>query len=374
MTIPILLFRSGGDQMHFSHSVVTHRGHRDRTSAFTLVELLVVIAIIGVLIGLLLPAVQAARESARRSSCSNNLKQIGLGLHNYHNARRAFPRAYHVETNLLFDNMGYWSWAALIAPYMELQATYDTLQVGRLDPSPSLVANQAAVLAPVPAFRCPSDVGPAFHDTDLDAGWAIVRGSSSSSPNTGLPVSNYLGSNNQGFIRSHAPSNPANGSTGALGVFFRDRAVGIKDIMDGTSKTFLSGERSYTLGEHRMAAGTMWAVRDHDTLGPSSNSDLNKDGTVNWRDNASWNQGLMTITFSIWYGINPALTTSDSANQMRQSPSSLHPGGAQFLMADGSTEFIQETIDCDTVATSSAIVNSALEALAGINDGFVFSR
>lgn len=210
-------------------------------------------------------------------------------------------------------------------------------------------------------------MGPALHDTNLDGGWAIVRGSSSSSPNTGLPVSNYLGSNNQGLIRSHAPSNPANGGTGALGVFFRDRAIGIKDIMDGTSKTFLVGERSYTLGEHRMAAGTMWAVRDAHGGGPASN-------TTPIPGNWGWNQGLMTITFSIWYGINPALTTSDSANQMRQSPSSLHPGGAQFLMADGSTEFIQETIDCDTVATSSAIVNSALEALAGINDGFVFSR
>jgi len=68
------------------------------------------------------------------------------------------------------------------------------------------------------------------------------------------------------------------------------------------------------------------------------------------------------------------LTTSNQANPVRQSPGSLHPGGAQFLMADGSTEFIQETIDCHTVTGSSTTVNSALEALAGINDGFVFSR
>jgi len=326
-----------------------------------------VIAIIGVLVGLLLPAVQQAREAARRSMCSNNLKQIGLGLHNYNSAKGSFPRAYKAELNVTpVDNVGYWSWTALIAPYMELQTTYDTLGVSTTDPTPALAANRAAFLAPVPAFRCPTDVGPAVQNAGIDPGWAIAARPGGGS-NTGLPVSNYVGNNNQAYIRSHTPSNPANGTTGALGIFFRDKAIKIKDIRDGTSKTLLAGERSYTLGEHRMAAGIMWAVRDANGNGPASN-------TQPTPNNQGWNQGLMTITFGIWHGINPVLTTSTSGNAMRQSPSSLHPGGAQFLLADGSTEFIQETIDCDTIATNSTTVNSALEALAGINDGFVFSR
>jgi prepilin-type N-terminal cleavage/methylation domain-containing protein/prepilin-type processing-associated H-X9-DG protein len=337
-------------------------------AGFTLIELLVVIAIIGVLVGLLLPAVQQAREAARRSACMNNLKQIGIALHNYHDANKAFPRAYKQDTSLAaFDNMGYWSWTALIAPFMELQTTYDTLQVGSLDPSPSLAANQAAFLAPVVGFRCPSDIGPALQDAGLDPGWAIVRGSASTSPNTGLPVSNYLGSNNQALIRSHTPTNPTNGTTGALGIFFRDKAIKLKDITDGSSKTLLVGERSYTLGSHRMSAGTLWAVRDANANGPASN-------TSPTPGNQGWNQGLMTITFSIWYGINPVLTSSTSGQDRKQSPSSLHPGGAQFLMADGSTEFLLETISNDTEATNSVTVNSPLEAMAGIADGFVFSR
>ena len=348
-----------------------HRGQRERTSAFTLVELLVVIAIIGVLIGLLLPAVQSAREAARRTACTNNFKQIGLALHNYHDARLAFPRAYKDIAGLA-DDKGFWSWTALIAPYMELQATYDTLQVDTVNPSEAITANQATFVTPVATFRCPSDTGPPVHDSGGEGGYAIEP--TASTPNIGLAVTNYVGSNNQAQVRLRSPTNPSNGTTGALGVFLRDRSVSLKDITDGSSKTFLVGERSYTLADQRMAAGTLWAVRN---LVHSSSPNRGPFAADHGSVGSDWNQGLLTITFSIYGGINPVLppnysSTTHSLKALRQCPSSSHPGGAQFLLADGSVEFIQENIAFDNLAT--ATVDSPLEAMAGIADGFVFSR
>jgi prepilin-type N-terminal cleavage/methylation domain-containing protein len=339
---------------------------------FTLVELLVVIAIIGTLVGLLLPAVQSAREASRRSQCGNNLRQIGLALHNHHDAKKSFPRAYKRETAIApFDNMGYWSWMAMIAPYAELQTEFDRLQVATRDPSPALAASSTVFLAGAPSFRCPSDIGPRLHDAGNDPGWAIVSGTVSTGANTGVPVTNYVAANNQALVRKHTPTNTTNGTTGALGVFFRDKAIRTSDITDGTSKTLLVGERSYTLNNHRMSAGTLWVVRDQNALGPASNTDDDGDGS---QDNGGWNQGMMTITFSIWHGINPALASSTSAQEIKQSPSSLHPGGAWFVMADGSTEFLLQTVHNDTAATNSTTVNSVLEALAGIADAFQVSR
>jgi len=339
-----------------------------RRRAFTLIELLVVIAIIGVLVGLLLPAVQAARESARRSACNNNLKQIGLALHGYHDARRAFPRAYK-DISPKYDNMGYWSWTALVAPYMELQDVYDRLQVATLNPSPSMNANRSVFQTPVPGMRCPSDVAPKIHVAP-DYGWSISDGTTNSSAtawggsNQFLAVTNYLASNNSWRADNPANSykgatNPKNASTGAVGVFFGDRDVAVKDITDGTSKTLLVGERYYEAGSSRMRAGSLWAVRDNGGAGPGC---------------CSPDQGIITIAFQTTFGINPvALPAGDS--RKKQSPSSQHPGGALFVLADGSTRFIEETIGNNVDDTSaSAVIDSPLEAYVGIADGAVVAQ
>ena len=346
--------------MAFPHSPRAADPRRAAREAFTLVELLVEIAIIGTLVGLLLPAVQAAREAARQSMCSNNLKQIGLAMHGYHDAKGVFPRAYK-DIDTKFDNMGYWSWTALIAPYMELQSTYNTLQVDTLTPSASLAANATAFLAPVRSFRCPSDSGPAMQNLgDTAQGYAIVSGATSGSTNTALAVSNYVASNSSQYLRLTQATNPTSGSSGATGIFLGNKSVGLKHITDGASKTFLASERAYVLNGSTFAAGTMWAIRDANGVGPAAIDHTS--GGMNGS-----NQGLMSATFCTYQGINPVYVNYDS----RTGVSSNHPGGAVFVMADGATDFISETI---ANATATAVVDSPFEAFVGIADGYQVSR
>ncbi len=137
------------------------RNDRSRTArpGFTLIELLVVIAIIAVLIALLLPAVQAAREAARRAQCVNNLKQIGLALHNYHDAISTFPSGYiDYQNNSIYTpdlDMGPgWGWAALALPFLEQQPLYNAINFNLGIRSAS---NSTAVLTPLTVFQCPTD-------------------------------------------------------------------------------------------------------------------------------------------------------------------------------------------------------------------------
>jgi len=135
------------------------RHERGRRDGFTLVELLVVIAIIGILIALLLPAVQAAREAARRSQCTNNLKQIGLALHNYHDATKALPTgglSKYVNGSL---SSTYWGWNTLIFPQMEQQSLHDALQVGQnsLWGTVSDATIRPHMQKPITVLQCPSD-------------------------------------------------------------------------------------------------------------------------------------------------------------------------------------------------------------------------
>lgn len=136
-----------------SEARMTRAMRRRAHSAFTLVELLVVIAIIGILIGLLLPAVQAAREASRRNSCANNLKQIGIGLQNYHGQFRAFPPGAHLLTKEFSPSI---SWRVLILPQIEENAMYQ-----QISPLPTGGATDwTAQTQNVRPYICPSSPPP----------------------------------------------------------------------------------------------------------------------------------------------------------------------------------------------------------------------
>lgn len=330
-----------------------------RRRGFTLIELLVVIAIIAILIALLLPAVQQAREAARRSQCKNNLKQIGLAMHNYHDIYNQFPPGY-IDVRggaTVTDNDGHWAWSALILPQIDQAPLFNQLQVGDQFASDAIRNHEEEMTSVYSAFRCPSSNAPKRHNAGTDPGWAIDNQHGSGGSNTALGVSNYVVANNIISPRQRKATTPSNGQTGAIGAFYRDSTTGFRDMVDGSSNCILVGERVHTLGGVRVPAPVLFAVRDADTRGPSA-----QDAST------STNQGLFSLTGTTRYPINQTITSPQTS--LSQGFSSKHVGGAQFLMGDGRVVFISENIELRNVGAP-WVVDSVLEALIGIEDGEV---
>ena len=334
-------------------------------SGFTLVELLVVIAIIGILIALLLPAVQAAREAARRSNCSNNLKQLNLGLHNYHDTFKSFPPAWITFTPTpSVTSYNSWGWSALILPFVEQGALYDQIdpthnQLELLATSLLSGTSLGVLSQPVAAFRCPSDTGPAANSSRDQFPWSA--GSNSGRPAT----SNYVASVDTWRINDSSTNYP-NCSAGqnqskSLGLFRSNSGLRMRDITDGTSNVIALGERRWLL---KMDNGNIYTAGAANLFG------------VRRRNSATQtpDQGAGGC-----YGINLSLNAAGSNKQ--RGYSSEHPGGAQFGLADGSIRFISETINHDTATTGGNIgtscdddttlcdVDTVWEHLIGYRDG-----
>ena len=250
-------------------------------SGFTLVELLVVIAIIGVLVALLLPAVQQAREAARRSSCKNNLKQIGLALHNYMEAHGPFPFAY---VNVA-DTPG-WGWGTMILPFLDQNPLYEAMNVRDRDFSgvPTDQTRTALVI-----YICPSDTGPIVN---------TQRG--------GHAKSNYAGVFGSEEIESW--------NQRGNGVFFINSSMRMRDITDGASNTFAIGERRYNHPSGKQK-GAIWVGK----FAPE------------------------TFASNIWSCKTAPPHRINGTKEWAFS--SQHSGGAQFLLCDGSVRFFSETID-----------------------------
>jgi len=285
-----------------------------KPAGFTLVELLVVIAIIGVLVALLLPAVQAAREAARRSSCGNNLKQISLGMHNYHDIHLALPPAgFSSGTGITGNSLG---WTVHLLPQIEEENLYT--QFNQAVDYDSAV-NEAAALTVPDAYLCPSGTG-------------TTSGSSADeSGGQRCPTTHYygnLGPKGTNPFTGNAYTTSTTGNFNSVNSnhgMFRDRVCyKFRDNTDGTANTLLICELSW---DEATPNYRIWSRGTDNGSGSSKN-----------------------VAFSMNSQIynNPAVIFNDI------SFGSNHPGGAQFAFVDASTHFLSETIDMGTYLSLSS--------------------
>jgi prepilin-type N-terminal cleavage/methylation domain-containing protein len=281
-----------------------------RRTAFTLVELLVVIAIIGILVALLLPAIQAAREAARRSQCTNNLKQIGIAGQMHHDAKGALPAGLSVNIRSSGKEEDAYAWAVFLLPYLEEQAIYDAFEADHPNlPLPKCIRNNDPnqpvewARQVISVFVCPSSQLP-LHSVDASA--PIIRGCSKC---------DYKGSS----------GDQDDGVLVQLRHSERNEGIKLRQITDGTSKTFLVGESSY-----------------YTRIGDPS-------GLLN-----PVIPGFGDLKYPLWVGAvfydESSLAESNCSTppNVRAADDAFysdHTGMVQFVMVDGSVHSVSENID-----------------------------
>ncbi len=354
-----------------------HTSRAKSPSAFTLVELLVVIAIIGVLVGLLLPAVQAAREAARRMSCSNNMKQIGLSIHNYHSAYQQLPmhgggtwiNGAPLDANST-NRMDLSIWVGL-APFIEQQALWQQISNplahsgGTPNPWPAMgpettAADYAPWTAEIPTLRCPSDPGvgaPSFGRTN----YAACLGDSL----------HYMDQGPLGIINrtvysiSNLGTHAAQAAAACRGAFVSHQTTRFGDVLDGLSNTIFVGETATDLGDND--------IRTRAGIGFDGSGEMLRDDPDACLDEGFndatrprfWLPGSITLapnnegrgfrwaasgaTFSGFNTIRPpnhelCFGGASTSSHGVASASSRHQGGVNVLMGDGSTKFVTDSI------------------------------
>lgn len=313
--------------------------HRNNYRGFTLVELLVVIAIIGVLVALLLPAVQAAREAARRMQCSNNLKQVGLALHNYHDTHGAFPIGARNQAG--FGP----SWWAGLLPFLEQGAIYDSLNLeiahAGYNANSSVLTGKPAPMMVCPSF--PGETTGGYYGAAWDSK-ATYAGIAGAEINTSVYTEGRIGT----CCDCCTHTGPQNdGVIAAGGVLIANKAIAFKDIVDGTSNTIVVGEVG---GEMFTANATSYDTIDHQRVLMSAA------GHHGWL--MGTNGTGMTPTQRV-FNLTTIRYQPNSANYDRPGISlnfgpnnpliSAHPGGVMALGGDGHVSFISETINLDVL-------------------------
>ena len=290
---------------------------RQRTG-FTLVELLVVIAIIGILVALLLPAVQAARESARRMSCHNNMKQIGLALHTYHDTYQTFPMGWiglqSPNGPLYPQGEPGWGWAAQVLPFIEqgtvVSAFNDHLPI-------TAPANQSARDTHLSIYRCPSDANSReFFDLPDTSGAVIAR----------VPTANYVGMFGTKELADCLLLAPGQQCI-SDGPFYHNSSVRFRDFLDGTSHTLFVGERSSKI------------------------------------ESSTWLGAVPTADESFARILAIADHAPNTPGGHLDDPGSYHPAGTNFVFGDGSVHLITETIDLTVYYGMATIAGGEIASL-----------
>jgi prepilin-type N-terminal cleavage/methylation domain-containing protein/prepilin-type processing-associated H-X9-DG protein len=271
---------------------------RHSRRGFTLIELLVVIAIIAILIGLLVPAVQKVRDAAARLQCQNNLKQIGIACHNYHDSQQGLPPGYYA-TAPYPDTYPGWGWGAFLLPYLEQDALYRQIDFN------SSVANSAAARVRVAMYLCPADLPPPTPFPLTDA--------------AGGPVATVAPSSYAATVGPDADE--ADAATGS-GVFYRNSRTRLTDITDGTSQTVMIGDRAW--------------VQTQGTWAGAPGGAVTRAGPRNPWPNATASAAVLVLVHNNWINVR-----NDSDGGLDDF-SSNHTGGANLLLADGSAHFFHD--------------------------------
>lgn len=286
---------------------------------FTLVELLVVIAIIGILVALLLPAVQSAREAARRMSCSNNLKQLGLALHNYHDTFKEFPPEKIMRrrpTGELFCQPGgsqQWdadpgNWAILILPYVEQKNQYEMIN-WRLQYNQG--PNTPVFRMSYPFYNCPSNIKRKMVGAGIP-GWSFAGNTE---------ITHYFAVLGTTWTVKVGTGNNNECNDNTNGMFHQESGVRMGEVTDGTSNTFMVAEAIGYEPRHPTVVGNQTCAQ-----GPVNRNTV-CDGR-GLRISALTHMNVPPNGISRWFAA-----------------SSFHPGGLQVTMADASVQFVSNTID-----------------------------